>query len=591
MIREFLSVLDDRDAKPARGHLALLVCYAVLHGIVFVLLVPVLRALFAGDLSTAWTWIAVLAGVTAVTCVVHYAQSMYGFDVGLKMTRALHRRLGDHVAALPLGWFSGNRVGRLGQLATTGVWEVTGLPAHLIRPLVMAVVTPATIAVAMLFFDWRMALALVLGAPVIYVGYRVTSRLLVRTEHEIDAAAAEFGGRAVEFAQNQAVLRACGRAESGYRALDDAIERQHEVGTRQIRVGVPALLLFAVSVQLVVAAVFVVGVSLALGASLGVPELLALLVLVTRFVDPIVATAELGAAMRAAGNSLGRIREVLETPPLPEPAGDAALPGGERFDIEFDDVRFAYEGQGGGDGAADGRAALAGAAFRIPAGTTTALVGPSGSGKSTVVRLIARFWDVDGGAVRIGGADVRDIPTERLMALIAPVFQDVYLFDATIEENIRIGRPTATEAEVREAGRLARVDEIAERLPDGWRSRVGEGGAVLSGGERQRVSLARAILKDAPIVLLDEATAALDPRNEVAVQQSLATMSGRTKLIIAHRLRTIVHADQIIFLDGGEPVEIGTHEQLLAADGRYARFWRDRNRARGWRLVKGGGAR
>lgn len=217
----------------------------------------------------------------------------------------------------------------------------------------------------------------------------------------------------------------------------------------------------------------------------------------------------------------------------------------------------------------------------------TALVGPSGSGKTTVSRLIARFWDVDSGAVRIGGVDVRDLDPEELMSRIAIVFQDVYLFEGTVIDNIRVGRPEATDEEVREVARLARVTEIVDRLPDGWDTNVGEGGTRLSGGERQRVSIARAILKNAPIVLLDEATASLDPENEQAVQDALSALTeNRTLLVIAHRLPTIIAADQILMLSDGLIAERGTHEELRDAGGRYQEFWSQRSRAQEWRLVR-----
>lgn len=202
------------------------------------------------------------------------------------------------------------------------------------------------------------------------------------------------------------------------------------------------------------------------------------------------------------------------------------------------------------------------------------MVGPSGSGKSTLLQLLARFHDVDAGAVRMGGVDVRAISTDVLMARIAIVFRDVRLFDGTIEENVRLGRPGATDADVRAAASAARLDEVIERLPDGWAAKVGEGGALLSGGERQRVSIARALLKNAPVVLLDEVTSALDPVNEAAVHEGIERlMVSRTVVMVAHRMRTVRRADRVVFLDGGRIVEEGSHDALLRHGGRYADFW------------------
>jgi ATP-binding cassette subfamily B protein len=245
--------------------------------------------------------------------------------------------------------------------------------------------------------------------------------------------------------------------------------------------------------------------------------------------------------------------------------------------ITLTGVRFGY-----GD---PGAPVLDGLDLHVPAGTTLALVGPSGAGKTTVTKLIARFFDVDAGRVEVGGRDVRDLATADLMNAVALVFQDVHLMDGTLEDNIRAGRPDSTDEEVRSAARRARVSSIADRLPDGWASRVGEGGRLLSGGERQRVAIARALLKDAPIVLLDEATSALDAENEAAVQQALTELAtGRTLIVIAHRLSTITTADRIAVLSHGHIVESGTHPQLLAQGTLYARLWSTHTRTQGWRL-------
>lgn len=281
-------------------------------------------------------------------------------------------------------------------------------------------------------------------------------------------------------------------------------------------------------------------------------------------------------------NRLDQLDEIFRTPPLPEP--DEPLRPADAT-VELSDVRFRYPDSPGSGPVLDGVGAL------LPANTMTALVGPSGSGKTTVTRLIARFWDVDGGSVRMGGVDVRDMDATTLAAHVAMVFQDVYLFEGTIEDNVRVGRPDATSEELADAARLARVDEIVERLPDGWNTAVGEGGAALSGGERQRISLARALLKRAPVLILDEATSALDPVNEMAISDTLRTLAGRcTLLVIAHRLPTVVAADRILVLDGGKVAESGTHEDLLAEDGIYRHFWQERSRVQGWRLRSWAGA-
>lgn len=573
MIRKLLRLVDLKDRPRFIRWIGLLVGFSALQGICVLLVVPVLRPLLDGDRDAAVPWLAALAAATAATCVLFYTQAMHGQQIADDLLLGMHHRVGDHLARLPLGWFGTDRRGRLTHSMSQGTANIIGVPAHLMQPVISAAVTPAVVAVGMFVFDWRLAMALLVAGLVLLATHNWAQSAIARSLDKIDSAAVEAASRVVEFAQRQPVLRAFGRTAENNRSLDDALVGQRRAYGEMSRNAVTALIAFSTAVQAVFVALIAVGVTLALGGSLDAAELIALLVLVTRFIGPLIEVVDHAAALRMASEDIDRIDEVLAVQPLPEGSTTSLNKPGE---VRFEHVTFGY-----GD-----RPVLSDVSFEAHPGTLTAIVGPSGSGKTTMLRLAARFWDVDSGAIRVGGVDVRELTTEALTGQLAMVFQDVYLFDGTIEDNIRIGRPDATAEEIQEAARLARVDEIVDRLPDGWNTRVGEGGVGLSGGERQRVSIARALVKHAPIVLLDEATAALDPDNEAAVTAAIQALAERrTLIVVAHRLHTVASADQILVLDGGQITQRGTHAELIDRPGRYQDFWRERERAKGWRLV------
>lgn len=561
MIGTLLRVLGHEYAGPVRRTVALMTAAALAEGLSYALLVPVLRALFGSTPEEARPWLAAFGAAVAVYAVLRYVSDRSGFRVGTTMLHGMYERLGEHLARLPIGWYRPGRTGEVSVLASQGVLRAMGVIAHLLAPFISACVTPLTIVAVMLAFNWQLGLAGLAAVPLVAAVQLLTARTTTAADRERVERERAATGRVIEYLQAQPVLRAGGRTGERFGLLDDSLKELRRASRRSTLTALPGVLGLAVTVQAVFTALLALGAYLALGGDIGAAEVLAILVLAARCADPLLSLAEMSGGIRAARAELTRLDEVLTTEPLPEPRAPREP---SCHDIEFDAVTFRH-----GD-----RTVADGVTLSVPEGRRLAVVGPSGAGKTTLLQLLARFYDVDAGAVRIGGVDVREMDTAALMARIAIVFQDVYLFDGTIEENVRLGRPDATEAEVRAAAAAARLDEVIERLPGGWSTEVGEGGALLSGGERQRVSIARALLKDAPIVLLDEVTSALDPVNEAAVHAGIEKlMAGRTVVLVAHRMATVRRAHHVAFLDAGRVLEQGTHEELLRRAGRYAAYW------------------
>lgn len=574
MIRRMLHYCSSEARRLVVIELSFVVAAAVLQGIAFVLLVPLLRAMFSGDTAAAGTWLLVAVAVAVLYAAAAWRASQLGMKASSAVLDSLITRLGDRLVELPVAWFGPDRTGLATGIATQGAMFVSNMPYAILRQILVGFVTPATVLVGMWFFDWRLALAMTVMVPVIALGYRWLSRKIGESDAEHAQAVADASSRVIEFARAQPALRTAGDRTIADRLVADALQRQHRVYRGMLITGGGGIATFAGLVQLSITVVLVLGAFLAVGGSIDIPTLIALLVLAARFNEPIVQAGDLGGGVSVAKTTIDQLDELERVAELPEPA----VPGTPKdWGIEFQGVTFGY----------GGAPVLRELSFTAPSGRMTAIVGPSGSGKTTITKLVARFYDPEAGSVKIGGVPVPELGTSIVEAAVAPVFQDVYLFDDTILNNIWIGDPDLSRDHVIAAATRARVDEIAARLPDGWDARVGEGGSNLSGGERQRVSIARALLKDAPIVLLDEATSALDIGNEIAIGEAIDHVrADRTLIVVAHRLQTIMTADRIVMLDGDGGIgEVGTHAELLAAGGTYARYWHERVDAAGWQLT------
>ncbi|NUP76627.1 MAG: ABC transporter ATP-binding protein [Nonomuraea sp.] len=561
-----LSLIDDR--RTVVRYAILLAVSALVRAATVLSLVPLLSELFSG--GDALPWIAALAVLVAAGWALDHRVAGAGFTIGFELLGGLESRLLDRLGRAPLGWFTAERKAEARRTLTSSGRELCQAIAWLVTPAVNALLTPALIGLGLLLVAPALGLVALAAVPLLLGTLWASMRFVRAADDAYASASGQAGQSIIELATAQGALRAAGRASTQGSAVGRALARQRTAALRLVGYGLPGHLLSGLATQAILLGLAATAVL----SDLTAPEAAALVIVVVRFVEPFTTLAELSPALQNLRGTLARVRDLLAAPVLD---GSPRVPVAGAPALELRDVRFAYE---------PGDPTIDGVSFTVERGTTTAVVGPSGAGKSTLLALIARFHEADSGAVLVDGHDVRDHDPAALMTRLGIVFQDVYLFEATLRDNVRLGRPDATGEQLRAAASAARLDEVVERLPDGWDTRVGERGATLSGGERQRVSIARALLKDAPILLLDEATAALDTGNERAVVGALeAGGRERATLIIAHRLSTIARADRIVFLEHGRVAESGTLAELLALDGRFAAYWRQREQASGWSLA------
>ena len=522
------------------------------------------------DTTRLWWIFGIMAVYMLVMALAERASYRANFRGAYEMSASGRLSLAEHLRKLSLGFLSKRDPGDLSSMLVTDfMMAETGISHHLPQ-LMGAIVMPVLAFASLVWIDWRMAVSMFAALPLALLVLWASTKAQRKLSGRQIQAKINAGNRLEEYLQGIRVMKAYNLIGDRFVRLRDAFEELRRACIRQEALLGPFVLLSITLVRAGLTMMVLCGTYLLLVGQLSILVFVLFLVVGSRVFDPLTSALTNFTEFRYFSIAGGRILSLMNEP---EMKGEQQSPAAG--DIRFEHVSFAYQD----------KEVLHDINITLPKNSLTALVGPSGSGKSTVMKLCARFYDPQKGCIFFNGVPMNEINPESLMSHISMVFQDVYLFQDTIRNNIRFGKTDATEEEIIAAAKKACCHDFIMRLPKGYDTLVGEGGSTLSGGEKQRISIARAILKDAPIILLDEATASLDPENEVEVQKAIDSLiKGRTVIAIAHRLKTIKDADQIIVLDNGRIKEEGTHDGLVKKDGLYAHLWNIQESISGWKL-------
>ena len=473
----------------------------------------------------------------------------------------IRKRCMEKLTRMPLGTVLEQSSGALKNTLIERIDSIETTLAHIVPEFTANLLIPIIILVYIFTIDWRMGLASLATVPLGLFCYVFMMAGSAKFYQRTVTATKALNDTAVEYIGGIQVIKVFGKTKSSYeRFVHDAYEAAHSF-IDWMRASILSFTFAMVIMPATMVSVLPIGGLLVRNGSLSAEDFVTVIILSVGVITPIITMMSYSDDFRTMGTIFGEVRAILDAPEMNRPAEGGAP---AKNDLELRDVRFGYRE----------KEVLHGVSMSIPEGSFVAFVGPSGSGKSTIARLIASLWDVTDGSIRMGGQDIRQIPQEAYADRIAFVSQDNYLFNMTVRENIRIGRPSATDAEVEEAARQSGCHEFIMGLEKGYDTMVGSSGGHLSGGERQRISIARAMLKAAPVVILDEATAYTDPENEAVIQRSVSKLTeGKTLIVIAHRLSTVMDADRIYVIRDGRIDDQGTHEELLQHHGLYEAMW------------------
>ena len=571
-------------AAPCRGKMAASVVLAILSvagGFVPYLGVYQIIRLFL-ERQADWDGILFWCGV----CLAGYAVKVAGYALSTMLAHVsaytilegLRLQAADRLMGAPLGEVESRPIGAMKSTIVDRIEDIEPPLAHMIPELSSNILLPMVVVAAMFSIDWRMGLALLVTIPFALIPMAFGMRSYNKNYAAYMEANAHVNSVIVEYVEGIQVVKAFSQGERSYQKFAQAVSSFKAFTMDWYRCTWASMNLCLSILPTTLLGTLPIGIYLYQAGVLDPAQVTLCLMMALGIVTPLMSATAFINSMKSMQFAVKDTRELLDLPQLSQAGQDMPLDG---CSIQLKDVSFSY-------GGSDGKEVLHHLDLTIPQGEFIALVGPSGGGKSTIARLVARFWDVTHGAITLGGRDIRELPLKQLSREISYVTQDNFLFDCSLKENIRLGRPGASDVEVFAAARAAQCEEFIGRLEHGWDTAAGDAGKQLSGGERQRIAIARAILKDAPIVILDEATAFTDPENEDKIQRSIMALSkGKTLLVIAHRLSTVQNADQIVVLEKGQIVDQGTQRELLSRCSLYQALWAAHIGAQTWAVTSG----
>lgn len=568
--------------RPHRSGFALSVVLAIISvasGLVpYFAVAEIVNLLISGEMDFSvylqWGLIGLIAYFAR--SVFHGLSTRCSHEATFRVLSEMRRTIAEKLTRVPMGYLTATPSGRLKTTMVERIEQMEVPLAHIIPEMTANLLVPVALVVYLFVLDWRMALASLATIPLGMLCYMAQMKEYPKKYAAVMQANKHMNATTVEYVGGIEVIKAFNQSAASYEKFTDAVRQNTRLMLEWMKStqGYSALMMTLWPAVLI--AVLPVGCLLYQNGSLSASDFITIAILSLGIIGPLVAAIFLTDDFSKIATITGEIAAVLEEPELDRPKAQKKLEG---HDISLQDVHFAYKDV----------QVLNGVSLDIKAGMRTALVGPSGSGKSTIAKLIASYWDVSSGRITIGGIDVKTLPPEQVMDLIGYVSQDNFLFNVSVRENIRMGRPEATDEDVEAVTKAAGCHDFIMSLTHGYDTIVGGAGGHLSGGERQRVAIARAMMKNAPIVILDEATSYTDPENEAILQESIGRLTrGKTLIVIAHRLSTITEADQIAVVDDGRIVAVGKHAELVQCCPLYAQMWAAHTRSRGVACAEGG---